>query len=788
MSASSLAPDREEAMEELLGRLPKAPAEGWLSVLAVVTMVVVYATSLLDAGWIPAREGDAGYLPWLALLGLGFGAGGAKLGWGRWRTHFVGAAFAGLLVPLAAGAAMLVGAEVGVGPEDLALRMATASEEVRLVWRDLAIEGRPVTYQYGHIHLVFGAMVWAAGQAAGFTIFGHRRPLDAVVVLGLLLVANMILAASDQLLLLILFSAAALVLLIRTHVFEEEVAWARRRIGEPKSVGLLYLKGGAAFVTVAIAGSLLLTATASSAPLQDLWRDLPSRFVGLSEWLQRIAPPDGPFRPPGAISFGPTTTATGVWRPSDAVAFRAQFSPTEIRRSKWLVRTYSEYLLYNWTEGEGRATIVPAGAPILSGAADEPSLTGRRELRVRISPDGYRQAVVSPQSIASVSLATTARTLGDEGWFMVVEPSDGGAAYDLVAYVPLFQDVPGGITEARLRAAGTDYPDEIDELYVPLPPEALGPEATALLATIRAGIEVPDGVDPDNAYDLARAIERYLSSDANFTYDDNIADEQAAQCDGISSAECFARIKRGFCTQYAATMAVLLRSAGVPARIAAGFLPGDRDASGLEIVTGSTQHEWVEVYFPGTGWVEFDPTGGSRGQPQPIPSGSLGPSGPPATTPPPTAAPQPTTPGGGPVGPTGPGTDVAPFIAITLILLVGLGALAVAAVRRAPRQVAMHPDRAWGALGRWAARLGLGPRPSQTVYEYAGALGDEIPAARVELTTLARAKVEVAYGRREVDPDRLRRIGEAYQRLRLALISFAVRRGLRRRRGRGRSR
>lgn len=780
MSASSLAPDREEAMEALLARFPKAPAEGWLTVLAVVTMVFVYATSLLDAGWIPAREGDAGYLPWLALLGLAVGAGGAKLGWGRWRTHLVGAAFAGLLVPLAAGGAMLVGVDVGVDPEALALRLAAVTEEIRLVWRDLVIEGRPVTFQYGHIHLIFGAMVWAAGQAAGFTVFGHRRPLDAVVVIGLLLLANMILV-QDQLPLLIVFTAAALLLLIRTHVFEEEAAWHRRRIGEPKAVGELYLKGGAAFITVAIAGSLLLTATASSAPLQDLWRDLPSRLVVLSEWLQRIAPPDGPFRPGGAMSFGPTTAATGVWNPSDAVAFRAQFAPTEIRRSKWLVQTYAQYRLYDWTEGEGQATPVAAGALVLSGAADAPGLTGRRELRVRVSPDGYRQAIVSPQSIATVSIATTAKTLGDEGWFMVVEADDRGAAYDLVAYVPLFQDVPGGVTEARLRVSGTDYPDEILEFYTALPDEALGPEAGALLVTIRAGVDPPDGVDPDNAYDLARAIERYLRDDANFTYDENIADLQAGQCDGISSAECFVRIKRGFCKYYATTMAVLLRASGVPARIAAGFLPGDRDASGLEVVGGWTMHEWVEVYFPGTGWVEFDPTGGSRGQPQPIPSGSLGPSGPPATASPAAPSPVPTTPGGGgTIDPNGPGTDVAPFIAITLILLVGVGALAMAAVRRAPRQVAMHPDRAWGALGRWAGRLGIGPRPSQTVYEYAGALGDEIPAARVELTTLARAKVEVAYGRRDVDPDRLRRIGEAYQRLRLALISFAVRRGLRR--------
>jgi hypothetical protein len=124
---------------------------------------------------------------------------------------------------------------------------------------------------------------------------------------------------------------------------------------------------------------------------------------------------------------------------------------------------------------------------------------------------------------------------------------------------------------------------------------------------------------------------------------------------------------------------------------------------------------------------------------------------------------------------------VGPFIAIAVILVIGVLALAYAAIRRAPSKP-MHPDKAWGSIARLAARLGLGPRPSQTVFEYAGALGDEVPAARVELTTLARAKVEVAYGRRDLAPDRMRRIAEAYQRLRLALIGLILRRGIRRRR------
>jgi hypothetical protein len=278
-------------------------------------------------------------------------------------------------------------------------------------------------------------------------------------------------------------------------------------------------------------------------------------------------------------------------------------------------------------------------------------------------------------------------------------------------------------------------------------------------------------------------MQDWLRDSSHFTYQANVVNERNAQCGGVSTVECFAIIKVGYCDYYASTMAVMLRAAGVPARVAYGFLPARRDIDGLEEVSATLAHYWVEVYFPGIGWIEFDPTGGGVGAPQAIPSGSPPPvtpkpSGPGATfknnTNPPSSA-QPTT-----GGTTSAGTGIGPFIAITIILLIGVIALAFAAVRRTPSRP-MHPDQAWGSVARLAARFGLGPRPSQTVYEYAGSLGDAVPAARVELTTIARAKVEVAYGKHDLGSDRLRNVAIAYQRLRYALLGVILRRGLRRR-------
>jgi transglutaminase-like putative cysteine protease len=763
--------------------LPLRPAEGWLTLLATVVMVMVLGGSLQDAAWTSeTKNPDVNFLPWVGLIGVAWGVFGPKVGWGRWRTHIVGSVIAGLVLPLIVGGIVLGSANVGWDPNGLARRLVATLGVAQNVWRDLVVLGKPTTTEFAHYHLVFGAIVWGAGMLAGFTVFGHRRPLDAVVVVALAIIANMALTSHDQLLLMVLFSAAALLLLIRTHVFEEELTWARRKIGDPGTVGQLYLRGGAAFVTATIVASVLLTATASSAPLQGLWADLPRHLQGLQHLLQQIGPPGGDPKGLGTVGFGRTAETGGLWQPSSGIAFRAQLQVGENKAVKWRAGTYSEYTRFGWDWGGPQSTNdVANGQPQPLGIGEPGLAVGRREFVAQIRPDAYREGtIISPNELARVDRSSRAISVGTGGYFTAVESGDSLTAYNITAAVP----GNGAITEASLRLAGTRYPADIATLYEALPRDAMGPASNQLLQDIKATVHPPADVDPNNPYDLARAMEKYLANAANFTYDADVRDVSSTNCVGdVSSVECFARIKRGYCEYYASAMAVMLRASHIPARVAYGFLPGKRGNDGLEVVSASSTHWWVEVFFPGTGWVEFDPTG-QVGQPQPFPSGSVGP-----RTPPPSLLPQ-TFPGeresdvpGGPTRGGSQGSGIGPFIAIAVILVIGLLALTFAALRRAPRRP-MHPDKAWGSMARLAARLGLGPRPSQTVFEYAGALGDELPAARVELTTLARAKVEVAYGKRDLGPDRLRRIAEAYHRLRLALIGLLFARGLRRRRKR----
>jgi len=771
-------------------RIPLRPAEGWLTVVATAVMAMVFAGSLMEAAWLGPGTGDSRFLLTVTLVGIASGFAGAKLGWGRWRTHIVGALFAGLFIPLIVGGIVLqtrTGAEPGWDPGWLAQRLVATLGVVQIIWRELVLQGEPFTSQSAHYHLVFGVLTWGAGMLVGYTVFGHRRPLDAVVVIGLAILANMALTSHHQLWLLVIFSASALVLLIRTHVFEEEVTWARRKIGEPGAVGGLYKTSGAVFVGAAILGSVLLTFTASSAPLQGLWADLPRNLQGVSQWLQQFAPPGGDFRNLGIVGFGDNATTTGVWEPSDRIAFRAQVPPAaQAPAFKWRAGAFSEYTRNGWDWGVERRTPVAARAEldVYSRQGDAPSDDGRRSFAILVTPDAYRdRTIVGPNMIRSVDRATNAVMVGADGWYTTVETAESVGPYNVVALIRVRPEAPGGLTEATLRAAGRTYPADLRATYTALPADSLGPRATALLADIRAA--VPEGQDPDNPYDLARTMESYLRSSANFQYSDDVRPLRNAQCGGMSSVECFATIRQGYCEYYATTMAVLLRQSGIPARVIYGFLPGTRDADGTETVRAFAAHWWVEVFFPGIGWFEFDPTGGGRGgEVQALPSGSLSPATPRPTGVAPSFGTLPSQsfgPGGGPI--TTPSGGVGPFIAIALILLVGVGALAWAAIRRVPKKP-MPADQAWGSLSRLASRFGLGPRPSQTVFEYAGSLGEQVPTARVELTTLARAKVEVAYGRRDLETDRLKRIAEAYHRLRIALLGVVLRRGFRRRRRR----
>jgi hypothetical protein len=151
----------------------------------------------------------------------------------------------------------------------------------------------------------------------------------------------------------------------------------------------------------------------------------------------------------------------------------------------------------------------------------------------------------------------------------------------------------------KARTAGTEYPEDIQNLYLQLP-EKLDPRIPQLAQKIVA--------TADNPYDKSVLLETYLRR--NFGYTLNLAGKPGADPLG----QFLFVNKAGHCEYFASAMAVMLRTLGIPSREVNGFLPGEfNDLAGDYIVRASDAHSWVEAYFPDNGWITFDPTPPSNG-------------------------------------------------------------------------------------------------------------------------------------------------------------------------------
>jgi transglutaminase-like putative cysteine protease len=104
-------------------------------------------------------------------------------------------------------------------------------------------------------------------------------------------------------------------------------------------------------------------------------------------------------------------------------------------------------------------------------------------------------------------------------------------------------------------------------------------------------------------YDKVRAIYDHFSRDNGFSYS-----LQTQNGTSGSDIAAFLKNKIGFCQQYAAAMAWMVRDAGIPARVAFGFTRGGTKDRNTYIITNRNAHAWTEVYLNGFGWIPFDAT------------------------------------------------------------------------------------------------------------------------------------------------------------------------------------
>ncbi|MBT0995822.1 transglutaminase-like domain-containing protein [Cellulomonas sp. DKR-3] len=234
-----------------------------------------------------------------------------------------------------------------------------------------------------------------------------------------------------------------------------------------------------------------------------------------------------------------------------------------------------------------------------------------------------------------------------------------------------------------------------------VPPTAHAADIAALAREVTQDATTP--------YEQAMALQTYLRSAVNFTYDTRI--DPAQSPDAVWD---FLQSRKGYCVQFATAMTVMARSLGIPARVGVGFLPGTAD-DGSYVITGQQSHAWPELAFDGYGWVRFEPTPAVQTGAPPIWSDpyadTIG-SGPtePAI---PTAAPGPVstaTVAPGVSAPVDTESDV-PWVpaaaTVLLVLAAGTGGVLLLTRRRSRVLAELTPEQAWSRLRRALARYGV---------------------------------------------------------------------------------
>jgi transglutaminase-like putative cysteine protease len=318
-------------------------------------------------------------------------------------------------------------------------------------------------------------------------------------------------------------------------------------------------------------------------------------------------------------------------------------------------------------------------------------------------------------------------------------------------------------TESDLSAAGTEYPGWILERYLQLP-DTMPSRVIDLAQELTKDIKTP--------YEKATAIHDYLRT-LNYTL------EIEAPPDGADGVDYFLfELQKGYCQYFASAMAVLLRASGVPSRIVAGYGPGElteqygpgdmmghgsgawQDWQDTYVVRNS--HSWTEVFFPGYGWIPFEPTPVrpiiARGEfvfpPQDTEGG-----------------------GGSTVNPDGAETD-SPWDARLPGVPLGLalfGAVVWLGWRRLLGQVS-EPRVAYARIGYLAALSGMGPRENWTPQEFGRSLAAMVPEMSAALDAIVHAYMRVSYSKHDLNSEDRSVIARAWPQVRNHLLRRALHR------------
>lgn len=576
--------------------LPAAATEGRL--LAGVEVTLLLSTLGLLFGWW------AGHRPWRGLLSAPIGVLTGALAALIWGVHVVSLARLPLIIGQAARRlAWLIACDLWPACRLPAPPLSALQEQAdRLVdfgqrvgwWVGGALSGQGVPDNL--VVVGFAALLaWSLAAWAGWRMARTGGVFAALFPTGFLL-PQQVYNADAGLAWLLTFLGALTLLLVIAGLYRLERTWDAAGVDYSTELRLDAALTGVTLATVVLICAPLLPNLSPRAISEAFWRTFEEPYRRVEEQMAQSFPGVESRRslvPPFGVAAGglPRAHLLGG-RPElgQEIALRVQVRggrPGEALY--WRGQTFATYTGRGWGDvfaGERTPLQLDLG-PGQPWAAAQPPL--RRTVLASVQVvEATRAVLYAPGEPVSADRPYRA-TLRAAGELIAFSAPGGPERYAVLGAV-------ADPSPAALRGAGADYSADVRALYLQLPAD-LPAGLIEYAAEITAGATTP--------YDKALAIESALRR-LPYTLD------VPAPPQGRELVSWFLfDLRKGYCDYFASAMVVLARLNGVPARLAVGYATGEYDArADRYVVTELDAHSWPELYFPGLGWIPFEPTSG----------------------------------------------------------------------------------------------------------------------------------------------------------------------------------
>lgn len=462
-----------------------------------------------------------------------------------------------------------------------------------LEWVQAALSGSASNDNYVFI-LEIGFLIWWLSYLGAWTVFRHGHVWRGVVLAGIAILVNTYYAPRPVIGLLVTFCIVSLVLLAWTNLVSHRQRWRFLRIRFSQDIAFDFMRNGFLYALAVIILAFVTPNLGRSnqfnqllAPINQRWEEATTEWNRLYQGINRQTIPV-------RSTFGRTLTLGGERNVTPEPVL--EVAATEGRY--WRAVAFDTFTGRQWINTATEEVEFAANEPVASlywaerrpmthtitllSSIGSVLLAPQDVVQVSVPIDGLLSPVLNPP------IPQTPIDSGELTWARMQSALETGESYSVVSSNPL-------VTERSLREASTEYPQPILERYLQLP-EGFSPQAAGLAAEITK--------DQLTVYDRAKALEEYLRT--NYPYNEEI---EAPAPDQDPVEYFLFGIRQGYCDYYATSMAVMLRSLGIPARTASGYAEGEYDReTGTYVITEQDAHTWVEVYFPNYGWIEFEPT------------------------------------------------------------------------------------------------------------------------------------------------------------------------------------